>query len=93
METLGNYQSELSKIPHNVGLAGLDDPALTVHGSKLDQAPDGSVIVMDTAHAGCIDSNLWYILEHYFYFQVTQDLDFLRASWGTLERALFWLRL
>jgi glycogen debranching enzyme len=92
LETLGKYQSELGKIPHNVGLAGLDDPALIVHGGKLEETPDGSVVVMDTAHAGCIDSNLWFVLGHYFYFQITQDRAFLRSAWEILERALLWLR-
>lgn len=92
LETLGAYQSELGKIPHNVGMAGVADPALIAHGGALAQAPDGSRIVMDTAHAGCIDSNLWFILGHYVYFRTTEDRDFLRASWPTLERALLWLR-
>lgn len=92
LETLGRYQSALGKIPHNVGMAGAADPALIAHGGALDQAPDGGQIVMDTAHAGCIDSNLWYILGHYFYFQAAQDVEFLRGAWNALERALLWLR-
>ncbi|MBN1964811.1 MAG: glycogen debranching protein [Anaerolineae bacterium] len=92
LETLRAHQSELGKIPHNVGLAGVSDPALIAHGGQLDQAPGGGEVVMDTAHAGCIDSSLWYILGQFFYFQATGDLDFLRSSWDSLGRALLWLR-
>lgn len=45
-----------------------------------------------TENAGAVDANLWFILGHYAYYQTTRDADFLRASWGKLERALTWLR-
>jgi glycogen debranching enzyme len=90
LETLRQYQSPLGKTPHNVGKANVADPTLIAHGGKLI-AEEGSV-VMDTAHAGCIDSNLWYVVGQYFNFVVTGDTAFLRDSWESLERALLWLR-
>ena len=89
LDTLRRYQSPLGKVPHNVGIANLADPALIAHGGRLG---DSSDVVMDTAHAGCIDSNLWYILGHYFYFSFTHDVEYLRQSWDSLESALLWLR-
>src|SRR4051794_16038212 len=35
LETLRKYQSPLGKVPHNVGLANVADPALIAHGGKL----------------------------------------------------------
>src|SRR5690606_29908950 len=60
LETLRRYQSELGRIPHNVGYARVADPALVAHGGQ--HAPDGvaGTPVTDTAHAGCVDNNLWY---------------------------------
>src|SRR5687767_912417 len=62
--TLRSYQSPLGNIPHNVGLAELDDPALIAHGGRLE-APEGAAgagggaaHVVDTAHSGCIDNSL-----------------------------------
>ena len=48
--------------------------------------------VVDTAHAGCIDNSLWFVLGHYAHWQATDDLDLLRASWPAIQRALLWLR-
>ena len=56
LATLGRYQSELGKIPHNVERVAVD-PVDTSRGS----AQQGE-IVLDTAHAGCVDSNLWFVL-------------------------------
>ncbi len=64
------YQSPLGKIPHNVGVANLPDPALVAHGGSLTGRcePGGEdEVVLDTAHAGCVDGNLWYILGHYVF--------------------------
>ncbi len=92
-DTLRTYQSPLGNIPHNVGLANLDDPALIAHGGRLEATHEQpGVAVVDTAHAGCIDNSLWYIVGHYYHFVMTQDRDFLRAAWPSLERALLWLR-
>lgn len=92
LETLREYQSELGKIPHNVGLAGVFDPALIAHGGHVGTGRDGKPGVVDTAHAGCIDDNLWYLIGHYCHWRATGDVDFLRQSWSSIERALLWLR-
>ncbi len=92
LQTLGRFQSELGRIPHNVGYPGIPDAALLASGGRLLPAGEDLSPVTDTGHAGCVDSSLWFILGHYAYFQATRDLDFLRSSWATLERALLWLR-
>jgi hypothetical protein len=96
LETLRRYQSPLGKIPHNVGLANLNDPALVAHGGRLlgtaGTGADQAEVIEDTAHAGCIDGNLWYILGHYHHFQLGQDRAFLQEAWHSLEQAMLWLR-
>ncbi|MDX1991175.1 MAG: glycoside hydrolase 100 family protein [bacterium] len=92
LETLRRYQSPLGKIPHNVGRANVPDPALIAHGGRLGGVGENDGVVMDTAHAGCIDSNLWYIIGHYFNYAATGDRAFLEAAWDSLEKALLWLR-
>src|SRR5690554_5682162 len=67
LETLRQHQSPLGKIPHHVGRAGVLDPALIAYGGALGEAGDDDQVLVDTAHAGCVDSNLWYILGHYLY--------------------------
>jgi len=47
---------------------------------------------LDHTNAGSVDSNLWYILGHYFHQQVSGDAGFLREYWPSLEKALLWLR-
>lgn len=89
LDTLRRYQSLLGKLPHNVGIANIVDPALIAHGGTLG---NGNEVMIDTAHAGCADNNLWYILGHYFNYKQTRDLDTLRDAWISLERALLWLR-
>jgi len=49
-------------------------------------------LVADTTHAGCVDSNLWYVLGHYFHYVMGNDLDELRRAWGSVEQAAVWLR-
>jgi glycogen debranching enzyme len=90
LDTLRHYQSPLGKIPHSVGLAGVLDPALIAHGGTLEDT--GERVVLDTAHAGCVDNNLWYILGHAHYFRATENLAYLREVWPSLEAALLWLR-
>jgi hypothetical protein len=90
--TLGRFQSALGKIPHNVGLTGVYDPALLAHGGRLGGEGDDGVAVEDTIHAGCVDGNLWYVVGHYAAFVRTGDREALRAAWPSLERALLWLR-
>lgn len=92
LETLRRYQSPLGKVPHNVGLANVEDPALVAYGGRLEGVENGARIVTDTAHAGVIDSNLWYILGHVFDWQATGDLAFAREAWPSLQAALLWLR-
>jgi glycogen debranching enzyme len=92
LETLGQFQSELGKIPHNVGFPNVLDPALIAHGGKLEDDDEMGQAVEDSIHAGCVDGNIWYIIGHYAYYQQTNDKEFLRKWWGNLEKALLWLR-
>jgi glycogen debranching enzyme len=93
LETLRQFQSGLGKMPHNVGFANVADPALIAHGGVLGGAGSSEkVAIVDTAHSGCIDNNLWYILGHYFNFVTTGDKAFLLNAWDSLEKALLWLR-
>jgi len=92
LTTLRRFQSPLGKIPHNVGLANVDDPALVAYGGRMGTGDEGEVVVKDTQHAGVIDSNLWYILGHAFDWRATGDADFLREAWPSLQAALLWLR-
>ena len=90
LATLEKFQSALGKIPHNVGFAGVPDPALVHEGGALRGTLGAAVV--DTAHAGCIDSNLWYILGHYIRHVVTRDLAAVKAAWPSLLRAHLWLQ-
>jgi glycogen debranching enzyme len=92
LETLRTYQSPLGKIPHNVGRANVADPALIAHGGKLGGAGQSEGVLVDTAHAGCVDNNLWYILGYYFNDVATGDKALLAGAWDSLEKALLWLR-
>jgi GH15 family glucan-1,4-alpha-glucosidase len=55
----------------------------------LNVNPDSGYI--STENTGAFDANLWYILTHYLYWQVTGDADFLRQSWPNINEALAWL--
>ena len=92
LETLRRFQSSLGKIPHNVGMTGVSDPALIAHGGTLGQLGEEGITVEDTIHAGCVDGNLWYIIGQYYDFSLRRDVDQLRAAWPSLEKALLWLR-
>lgn len=92
LETLRRGQSPLGKIPHSVGLAHVEDPALVAIGGRLETQAGEQRLVVDTAHAGCVDPNLWYILGHYCDFVCSDDVALLRQAWPSLERALLWLR-
>ena len=87
---LEGYPSSLGKIPHNVGFAGVPDPALVHEGGALRGTLGAAVV--DTAHAGCIDSNLWYILGHYIRYAVARDVGAVKTAWPSLLRAHLWLR-
>src|SRR5690606_4442496 len=86
LATLGRYQSELGKIPHNVERVAVDPGDTSRDGAQQDE------IVLDTAHAGCVDSNLWFVLGHYYHHSVTGDLDTLLSAWSRLKAAMTWLR-
>lgn len=92
LETLRQFQSHLGKIPHNIGYTDVDDPALVAHGGRMDTGVAERRLVTDTAHAGCVDDNLWYILGAYYHFMQGRDLDYLKSIWNSLEQALLWLR-
>ncbi len=55
----------------------------------LNVNPDNGYI--STENAGALDANLWYILTHYLYWQLTDDVAFLLASWPSINKALAWL--
>jgi hypothetical protein len=92
LETLRRFQSPLGKIPHNVGLTHVADPALVAHGGRLEVGGQEGVAVEDTIHAGCVDGNLWYIIGHYYHYRMGGDTPFLQQAWPSLEQALLWLR-
>lgn len=89
VRTLATYQSRLGNVPHNVGFSGIPDPALIAHGGSLT-AGDAEVVV-DTAHAGCIDNSLWFILGNWALFHTDGDLERLRTYWPNILRAYTWL--
>lgn len=90
LESLRAYQSELGKIPHNVGKSNVIDPALIAHGGSL--ISDKEEVLQDTCHSGCVDGNLLYILGQYHYWALTGDKAYLASVWPSLEKALLWLR-
>ncbi|WP_157202653.1 amylo-alpha-1,6-glucosidase [Calidithermus chliarophilus] len=92
LRTLQAYQSPLGNIPHNVGFTGIPDPALIAHGGALRVGDDAPKVVVDTAHAGCIDNSLWFILGNYYTFMTDGDLGRLRSAWPAVLRAHTWLR-
>ena len=63
--------------------------------SELGAIPNNVSVAtgrLDHTNAGSVDSNLWYIVGHYVNHRLAGDVDFLRAHWPSLERALLWLR-
>jgi hypothetical protein len=66
------------------------DPAL-IHEGGAVRGKLGAAVV-DTAHAGCIDSNLLYILGHYLRYVVERDVSAVQTAWPSLLRAHLWLR-
>lgn len=96
LDTLRRFQTPLGNIPHNVGFAGVADPALVAHGGRLEPRgssdPGESAIVRDTIHAGCIDNSLWYIIGHYYTYARRGQRGLVADAWESLERALLWLR-
>ncbi len=92
LQTLQAHQSALGKIPHNVGMPNILDPALIALGGRLVAENNEGMALADTTHAGCVDSNLWFIIGHYTAFVHSGDVAFLRRSWPSLQQALLWLR-
>jgi glycogen debranching enzyme len=98
LQTLRAHQSPLGKIPHNVGLPDGDHRAPVGLNGSLHNENGSTAAVADTAHAGCVDSNLWYIVGHYaaYVHGMEKDpgagSDLLRESWPSLQQALLWLR-
>src|SRR5512146_1505261 len=63
--------------------------------SELGAIPNNVSVAtgrLDHTNAGSVDSNLWFILGHAFQHRTCPDLEFLRAEWPALEKALLWLR-
>jgi len=56
---------------------------------QLNVNPDSGYV--STENAGAVDGNLWYLLGHYLYFQLTGDRDFLVRHWTHIDKALVWL--
>jgi glycogen debranching enzyme len=92
LATLERFQSRLGNVPHNVGFPHQPDAATVADGGALPATTDDLAPVVDTAHAGCIDNSLWFILGHYANWRATGDRETLRSSWPALQRALLWLR-
>ena len=104
LQTLRAHQSGLGKMPHNVGMPNVPDPALVALGGRIlsengsSTGSEAAQAVADTAHAGCVDSNLWYIIGQYADFAASNDralsnaFEELAASWPSLQQALLWLR-
>jgi glycogen debranching enzyme len=47
---------------------------------------------LDHTNAGSVDSNLWFILGRLIQYRAFGNVEFLRAGWSSLEKALLWLR-
>jgi glycogen debranching enzyme len=92
LDTLREFQSPLGKIPHNVGYSDVTDPALVALGGQIGVDGNPKRLVADTTHAGVVDSNLWYIMGHYYDFACSKETEHLRGAWSSLEKALLWLR-
>lgn len=63
--------------------------------SELGAIPNNVSVAtrrLDHTNAGSVDSNLWFIVGHYLQFKTFGDVEFLRAHWASLEKALLWLR-
>ncbi|MGD2178096.1 MAG: amylo-alpha-1,6-glucosidase [Anaerolineae bacterium] len=63
--------------------------------SELGAIPNNVSVAtgrLDHTNAGSVDSNLWYVVGHYVQWRTFEDLEFLRAHWPSLKRALLWLR-
>ncbi|GEM47239.1 amylo-alpha-1,6-glucosidase [Deinococcus cellulosilyticus] len=91
LRTLQAYQTRLGNIPHNVGFTGIPDPALIAHGGALIVGDDTPRVVVDTAHSGCIDNSLWFIIGNDYVHRTDGDTERLRNAWTAIKRAYTWL--
>lgn len=90
--TLKAFQTRLGNMPHNVGFTGIPDPALIAHGGALKVGEDEEPIAIpDTAHSGCIDNSLWYIIGNYYTYKMDGDIARLAGAWESVKRAYTWL--
>jgi glycogen debranching enzyme len=63
--------------------------------SELGAIPNNVSVAtgrLDHTNAGSVDSNLWYILGHWFALKASGDTAFISDQWHSLEMALLWLR-
>jgi glycogen debranching enzyme len=88
-----------------LGAVTTGDPALIAAGRasletmSAHQSPLGLVQLnvnpdtgyVSTENAGAVDANLWYLIGHYLYFQVSGDMAFLTEHWPRIEAAVRWL--
>jgi len=77
------------------GCLQLSLQTLGAQQSELGAIPNNVSVAtgrLDHTNAGSVDSNLWYIMGHYVNYRRRGDIDFLRAHWHSLEKALLWLR-
>ncbi|MBL8057933.1 MAG: hypothetical protein JNK29_14610 [Anaerolineales bacterium] len=68
---------------------------LTQHQSELGLIPLNVSVedrTISPENAGAVDSNLWYLLHHRLYYQLTGDRAYLADHWDAIDRALTWLR-
>lgn len=68
---------------------------LSSQQSELGAVPNNVSVAtgrLDHTNAGSVDSNLWYILGHAFYYRASGNKLFLEEQWPSLEKALLWLR-
>ena len=56
---------------------------------QLNVNPDNSYV--SSENAGALDCNLWFILGHFLYFEISEDLEFLQSHWMNISKALEWL--
>ncbi len=72
--------------------ASLD--TLRDHQSRRGLVPlnvDAETGEVSTENAGAVDANLWYILGHYAYHELTGDHAYLKVCWPSIQQALVWL--
>lgn len=89
LNTLKKYQTKLGKIPHNVGENKEVDPALIAFNKLNDEELEE--IIIDSAHSGCIDGNLWYIISLAAYCKKNSKITMLNEHIDAVNKAYDWL--